>query len=728
MPTISFSVDSALLRELGERLVGKPHIALAELIKNSYDADATRVIVRFVDGEIEVADNGHGMNFQEFKKFWMRIGTPHKQAEGFSRYLKRPVTGSKGVGRLAVQFLGKHLRICTVSRKNPRSELNASVDWDKAVKAGELTRAQAQYSKSIRKTTFPGDRPYGTTIVITDLNQLWQKDDFIYLAREIWPLQPPFRANPELTNEQQKDFLVELESPERNIVQEFNQQMSAILDIWEARLAGKLSRNVREGNRSGNGTCKVQLSLEFADQEKVLYEYPVPDCALHSAEFEIRVFHLEHRQPRGIRVEKAREYMNSFGGIHAYDAGFHLPYYGAANDWLHVEFDHAHRLSKSHLLPKEFHVPDGMNFLPTQSRLFGVVHVNTSRERELSGGEGEYLKIQVTRDRLVENQAYENLVKIVRTALDFYAMQAAKRAHVEFQAIRDVEPLKEKVVRVEHVLERHRDAIPRDVYESLQSEITGAIEAVEAEGESLTNRAGLLGALATAGISALAYEHEFKKQFTLLEDILQQLGSVRSLDSAVNKRLKDLTGSLSEWLEKERGTRALFSHLLQEENRERRERTKARATVEEVRTQIQVLMRGIEIRTTGIDETLRLPRATFAEWSAIFQNVFLNAANAMVDAQKKLIVVSSRVHGRNREILVQDTGVGVNLEEAEDLFKPFVRKLEISSQRRALGYGGSGLGLTIVRMIADQIHCHVKFIEPESGFSTGFQLGWREEE
>lgn len=39
--TVNFQADSALLRELGERLVGQPHIALAELIKNAYDADAT---------------------------------------------------------------------------------------------------------------------------------------------------------------------------------------------------------------------------------------------------------------------------------------------------------------------------------------------------------------------------------------------------------------------------------------------------------------------------------------------------------------------------------------------------------------------------------------------------------------------------------------------------------------------------------------------------------------
>ena len=48
MGTLFFTIDAALLRELGERLVGKPHIALAELVKNSYDADATEVTIKFL--------------------------------------------------------------------------------------------------------------------------------------------------------------------------------------------------------------------------------------------------------------------------------------------------------------------------------------------------------------------------------------------------------------------------------------------------------------------------------------------------------------------------------------------------------------------------------------------------------------------------------------------------------------------------------------------------------
>jgi hypothetical protein len=62
---VRFQADSALLRELGERLVGQPHIALAELIKNSYHADATNCTIALERDSITVTDNGHGMSRSE---------------------------------------------------------------------------------------------------------------------------------------------------------------------------------------------------------------------------------------------------------------------------------------------------------------------------------------------------------------------------------------------------------------------------------------------------------------------------------------------------------------------------------------------------------------------------------------------------------------------------------------------------------------------------------------
>jgi hypothetical protein len=109
---IPFDVDAALLRELGERLVGRADIALAELVKNAYDADASLVQIQIERDKIVVEDNGHGMSDGEFRSFWMRIGSPHKLEQRVSKDLKRPLTGSKGVGRLSsssIDYCGAYL-------------------------------------------------------------------------------------------------------------------------------------------------------------------------------------------------------------------------------------------------------------------------------------------------------------------------------------------------------------------------------------------------------------------------------------------------------------------------------------------------------------------------------------------------------------------------------------------------------------------------------------------
>ena len=45
--TINFSTSAAILSRLGGELIKDPHTAFFELVKNSYDADATNVYVKF---------------------------------------------------------------------------------------------------------------------------------------------------------------------------------------------------------------------------------------------------------------------------------------------------------------------------------------------------------------------------------------------------------------------------------------------------------------------------------------------------------------------------------------------------------------------------------------------------------------------------------------------------------------------------------------------------------
>ena len=102
---LKFSVDTHIFRELGELLVGRDSTALLELIKNSYDADATQVVVTAVDlgvpdrGSIVIADNGCGMDQSRFENGFLRIASRYKE-EGTRRsdYFQRRYTGSKGIG------------------------------------------------------------------------------------------------------------------------------------------------------------------------------------------------------------------------------------------------------------------------------------------------------------------------------------------------------------------------------------------------------------------------------------------------------------------------------------------------------------------------------------------------------------------------------------------------------------------------------------------------------
>ena len=123
---------------------------------------------------------------------------------------------------------------------------------------------------------------------------------------------------------------------------------------------------------------------------------------------------------------------------------------------------------------------------------------------------------------------------------------------------------------------------------------------------------------------------------------------------------------------------------------------------------------------------MRLPKGRYAEWSAIFQNIFVNSFNAMKRSRVKRIDVSGTIHPNGSWILVQDTGVGVDLERAERLFDPFVRDLELDSEYGSPLLGGGGLGLTIVRMTADDLNCDVEFIQPDTNHAAAIRVVWKE--
>lgn len=129
--TLKIRPYARLLTMLGEQLIKNEQIALAELIKNSYDADADWVKVSFVDftekdneifknqkSKIIIEDNGCGMDMRVIEDSWMNPATPNKKSQNNEEIKTSPkkqriIQGEKGIGRFAILKLGRDIKITT---------------------------------------------------------------------------------------------------------------------------------------------------------------------------------------------------------------------------------------------------------------------------------------------------------------------------------------------------------------------------------------------------------------------------------------------------------------------------------------------------------------------------------------------------------------------------------------------------------------------------------------
>ena len=162
---VRFTVDASHVDRLGYELVGKQGTALAELVKNSYDADATMVIVDIRnkdetgESSISIQDDGVGMSVEEIKRSWMRISTSTKVDAPVSSRYGRLRAGKKGIGRFAVQRLGKSL-VMETSQAGSSTGWRISINWDEQhVKGKDITLVPHTLESFEKDSSHVGARP-----------------------------------------------------------------------------------------------------------------------------------------------------------------------------------------------------------------------------------------------------------------------------------------------------------------------------------------------------------------------------------------------------------------------------------------------------------------------------------------------------------------------------------------------------------------------------------------
>ncbi len=756
MQSTTFTVDAALLRELGDRLIGRSYIALAELVKNAYDADAIDCRIELDDDRIVVWDNGHGMSEQDFHRHWLRIGTTHKTAAPASPRLGRAMTGSKGLGRLSVQFLADEMTLESTSLDDSSRHLYAFVDWTNIQHGSDLDTVAVLWEMRSDSLVYPDDQRTGTRIVLSKLRSEWNATEIERLGQDVWMLQSPFRRSDRRSDAgTAQDFYVKLDAPGIDGARvAFDKFHDALFENWKARITGAIE--------DGRGTPTSAITVEFKEdypkyletatsfRETVALPVAAPrrprstgseSSVVDRARFEILIFKPERRQPGGIPVAEMRDYLRNFGNVSVYDAGFRLPYYGPDQDWLRIAVDQGRRLVTSPLLPSRLKVDAPYLLdLPAPGRIFGIVEIDTNHERaaaeqaearraateQAEARPGQCLQIQPGRDRLADNAAFEQLRDLVRFSLDFYANRFKLLSLQASERRRAKEPPSRIFSRAIAAIDRNEAEIPRPAFQEIRREVVAATKAAEREEGHLDQRAVLLAPLATAGMTALALNHELARELVLLEQVSDRLRAI-----AAASRLPELRATaddIAAGAHRVAALRELFDPLLVAEDREATDRLRVRAVARQVVRGLRSLMGRVDFQTRDVPEHLRFPLGSFAEWSAMLQNILTNAWNAMLDSEQASIVFEGGRGARGREWLrISDTGVGIGLplQESEALFEPFQRLLQISPGNRSIAIGGQGLGLAIVRMIAQRRSAQAAFVKPIPGFTTTFEISWR---
>lgn len=744
MPKASFIVDAAILQELGERLVGRPAIALGELVKNAYDADATICCIEFHADRIILTDNGHGMTDDDFIKRWMRLATTHKVDQRTSNSFHRPLTGSKGIGRLSAQFLADQLTLDSTPKTNGRG-VHAEVDWRAIVPGSELKEFIVEWQRSSNTASYPVKSKHGTRIELRGLKSNWNAEALEELGNDVWMLRSPFKAPVKGGSATPRDvFNIEIEAPEiANAREAFDRTITTVFANWKARIRGQ----VAAGRAGGKATISIEFKKGYPAAANEARRFQIttalPVSSEHGVEplidrtsFEILIFKATGKQAGGVAVGDLREYLGRFGNVSVYDAGFRLPYYGSkkdkiGEDWLTIAADQGRRLSQSSLLPESLQTQNKyMLDLPAPGRIFGAVEIDTNHEKRVAlkvhgNDDPVFLQIQSGRDRLHDNDAFYQLRDVVRYAIDYYAnrYRVLKLEALETEAPREAPSA--KLDRAVALLEENRPQISAAAYRVLSRELSAAAIGHKAAEEVANERAALLAPLASAGMTALALNHEIARESAFLGRIgrqLRQLATKYGIDE-----LSELAKEFESTRRRIDSVRELFAPLLAAEDRSATDRLRVQVVIRQVVTGMAILMPGVRMHAADIPADLRFPLGSLAEWSSILQNILSNAWNAMLDTERREVLFTAGRDNSKEWLRLSDTGqgLGIPLSESHQLFEPFERRLEVSQDKRSIAIGGQGLGLAIVRMLASRRKVDVAFVAPPPGFSTAFELSWR---
>jgi signal transduction histidine kinase len=724
--TLSFTIEGRILRELGERLVKQPEVAILELVKNAYDADATECIVSYNPPKsITISDDGAGMTLPRFREGWMKIGTSSKAATTYSERYKRLITGEKGIGRFAVRFLGRVLHLESVAddpKLKQRTRLIADFDWPKFDKHQDLGTVSVPY----RLEGVDGQTPTGTTLQITRLRPEIENVDFRKVRTGslgvLTPLRSlfPRKADDDTDDDDDIDqtdpgFALKIQAAGD---EQEDDVAASILANYVLRARLRLKGDKLRLRIYRRGELKPYLSIVETLQNQIRTLYS-----------DIRFFPRRSGTFTGASVDgrRAQSWVVENAGVAVFDRDFRVQPYGtSADDWLQLQADNARnrREPRSKLAQKHFPMSaqvkastsdNWMLRLPQSAQLVGIVRVY-GRRSESSSEADRGLIATADREGFVENQAFYELRDIVRGAVEAIAYADRKIQQEEERSER-----KANLARIRRETRSAIEAIETNPHigSSDKARIVAAIaqtqEIAEEHERSIQDTEQQLEVMSLLGVVAGFMTHEFGVALTELEAAHKEL----LIASKAHPKLASLTDSFATHIKNLKEFVTYSSAYIQGAKQKPGKPYPARPRLQQVKRVFgrYAEERGINVEISAGDD-LMAPPVPPALYNGIALNLYTNALKAVTAKRgKEPATIAFRAWRDDRwhYLEVSDTGIGIPSALHDRVFDPLFSTTD--SNRDPLG-SGMGLGLALVRRGVEAFGGRAQVVEPPPGFAT----------
>lgn len=714
---IRFSVDAGVIDRLGNELVARQETAVSELVKNSYDADSVTVNLSFynsneVGGRLIISDDGVGMTREQLINGFMRISSTDKKDNPFSDKYNRKRAGQKGIGRFAVQRLGKKLTIITQTNDSVEA-LKLSIDWNDYSSNSEL------YGITNKLESTSKQREFGTTLIIDGLRDKWTEAAIKRIYRYVSDILQPFPLSKNDTISEEKDedpgfkaFFYQL--PDGKTRKKIIDDKIMIYNHASACIDGLI-------DEEGNGLYSiVSEKLDFSYEGKIGLDPDNIDSKFDKIKnVNFRAFYFIYNSDLIPKMHETaiRKLANISGGIRLYRNGFRvLPYGEPGDDWLSLDLSTRRRT----LLP----VHANINF-------FGFVEIddNSGNFEETSSREG-----------LMENESFIQLQNFVYRTIASAVIKISEKRNIKITTSQKQdedgkwENIEYRIKNIAFTLDELDRALESEgnniiakrkrkkKIEKLKKEIEEVSKLQKTEHEKLIKERSMLRVLSSVGLTVGQFVHEIKYY---LDNITNDI-------SYLSKKLDGQTHELQRVLILDNNF-AVFKTYMSYFNNVVSQNVIRKLKPIELRTVVRpfvntmkddaaksgILFSEPDYRGFGLYTKPMHP----SEWSSILFNFYTNSKKAIKQTSSKQGLIGIECGEESGIVYLEfsDTGIGIPKENEEDIFLEFyttTSQNDLTDFDDNTQIAGTGLGLKIVKDIVKSYRGNIAVVSPKNNYST----------